>query len=531
MSRSEQLVDRAHIDKDENGGGRARIAGGYLPPWIAPQSLRDKPAAYGFTAGCAIFLIGLGITDLKAPVNVTVSALAIFPVLFAAWFLSLRVALGVAVLGVLLQIWLASLGSIDWLSGAADIAALSLMVAIGRFAARSWTEIANALEREGALLRERERAQERLEAVLEVAQTILAGRPVRELMQLTAERARVLAGAAIAALAVPDEAERMFTLEVVDGEAADKLRGQQVRATGASSGSVLRTDEPLVVDDLSQGFSAGIDSASELGPAMLVPLAVGPHRFGTLVLANPTGARAFESEDRTLIQLFAAQAAVALDYARAQDNVRRLAVLEDRDRISQELHDGVIQSLFAVGLELGVMAGASKGGHQQQLRDLIAEINTVIRDLRAYIHGLAPRFLNDADLKRALERLAGDFTSKLKIAARAEITDGAAVLLAPRAAEVLQFVSEALSNVARHSGSASCSVTLAVSGSDLALEIRDEGTGFDPGAAYGRGFGLSSLKVRAERLGGQLVIDSAPGAGTSVRLVIPTQQLEREARR
>lgn len=522
----------SHINKDEGVGSRTRTVGAaeYLPSWLTPRSLQGRPAGYVLAAACAAFLIGLGITDLTAPINVTVSALAVFPVLAAAWFLAVRAALGVAFVAVLLQFWLARLGAIDGLTMAADIAALSLMVAIGHFAARSWTEMRDGLQREAILLRERERAQERLESVLQVAQSILAGRPIEELMQLIARRARVLAGAAIAAVAVPDEAERTFTLEVVDGEAADKLRGHQVRATATSSGNILKAREPLIISDLSEGFSAGIDSAYELGPAMLVPLAVGPHGFGTLVLANPKGARTFEAEDRTLIELFAAQAAVAVDYARARDEVQRLAVLEDRERISQELHDGVIQSLFAVGLELGVIARESDANHQQELRGLINEVNSVIRNLRAYIYGLAPRFLSDGDLKAAVEKLAGDFTAKLKIETRADISAEAAELLAPKAGAVLQFVGEALSNVARHSESALCFVSLTISGIDVVLEIRDEGQGFDPVEAAGKGFGLANLSDRAQRLGGQLVIDSAVGAGTAVRLLIPTEQLKPQDR-
>lgn len=527
-SRSNPTRATAHINKDGGADAAVRYSRvvDSLPPWLLPESLRGKPAGYVIVAGCLVFLVALGIIDLGAPINVTVSALAVFPVLAAAWFLSTRVAVLVAFIGVLLQAWLALLGSIDVLTMGADVAALGLMVGIGRFAARSWALMQAALDRERALLWEREQAQRRLEAVLEVAQAILGGQPITELMQLIAGRARVLAGAAIAAIAVPDQAGGTYTLEVVDGPAADKLRGQQVRTTHHTSGSILTTREPRIVSDLSEGFSGRFNAGSELGPAMLVPLAVGRGRFGTLVLANLKGLPGFEPEDSTLIQLFAAQAAVAVDYVHVRDELQRLAVLEDRERISQELHDGVIQSLFAVGLELGAMVAKADVEQRDELRGLIAEINHVIRDLRAYIYALAPRGLSDGNLKGALERLASDFTSKLKVSATAHIEADAASLLAAKGQDALQFVSEALSNVVRHSQSDSCSVTLAIDGPGLVLEVRDEGAGFDPHEAIGKGFGLASLEERARRLGGRLELNSARGRGTSVKLHIPTQRLQ-----
>jgi signal transduction histidine kinase len=517
---------RAHVRRDEarNRPPRSSYAVSYLPAWLAPQSLVATRAGYLLAAVCLSFLVGLGLSDLNTPINVTVSALGVFPVLASAWFLSLRVAVAVALVGVLLQVWLTVIGSIDWLTMSADIGAMSLMVAIGRFAARNWAAMQAALDRERSLLRERDRAQQRLEAVLEVAQAILAGGPIDELMRLIAGRARSLAAAVFAAIAVPDTAEQTFTLQVVEGEAADRLRGIQVRAGAASSVGMLRTRETLIVEDLSAGFSSAVDSASSLGPAMLVPLDTKDERFGTLVLANPKGSHAFSPEDKIMLELFATQAAVAVGYARARDDAKRLAVVEDRSRISQELHDGVIQSLFAVGLQLGVMASAADAARQEELRGLIDEINNVIRDLRAYIYGLAPRLLGDRDLKPALEQLAADITSRLKVTTTTEISDEAAGMLASQANEVLQFATEALSNVVRHSEATESSLSLTMNGNAIVLEVRDPGAGFDPAEAAGKGFGLTSLRDRAKRLGGRLHIESAPGRGTSVRVVIPESE-------
>jgi two-component system, NarL family, sensor histidine kinase DevS len=486
---------------------------------------------------CVVVLVGLAIIDLASPPNVTVSAIGVFAVLAAAWFLSLRMTIVVVVAGVLLQFFLVAVGSLSdhvraqlgiqgvyWLTAAADVAAFLLTSAIGRFAALNWTQMDDGLRRERALLDERRHAQERLESVLAVNQSIVEGRPIVEVLHLVASRARILAGAAVAAIAVPDSGHRTYTIQAVDGDGASGLIGLQVRTTTGSSGSVLRTRTSLKVEDLTSDLSKG--SAAEpgqLGPATLVPLAAGRRRYGTLLLANLKGSRVLSDQD-PLVDLFASQAALALEYGRVRDELQRLALVEDRNRISQELHDGVIQSLFAIGLELESSASDLDSEHREAVKASIAGINGVIRDLRGFIYDLLPGLLDEHGLHDALLRLTTDFSSKLKIKATASIDPELAEILAPHSVQLVLFGTEALSNLARHSGAASCSVTLARIGEDAVLEIRDEGSGFDPDRASGRGFGLRNLGERASRLHGRLSILSAPGKGTAVRLIIPLKR-------
>ena len=301
---------------------------------------------------CVFVLFALCWSDLNTPINVTVSAVAVFPVLAAAWWLSFRATVEVTAIGVLLQILLFSVASIDWHDAAADIAAMFLMAVIGRFAARNWTALRAGLQRERSL----------------------------------------------------------------------------------------------------------------------------------------------------------------------RDELQRLALVEDRERISQELHDGVIQSLFAIGLDL---EAAKSNPRSDVIRRSVAEINRVIRDLRGYIYGLTPSLLYERDLHTALLKLAEDFTAKVRITVAASIDPGVAKMLAPHSVQLIQFATEALSNVARHSASTSCSLTLRRDGDTAFLEIRDNGVGFDPEQASRMGFGLHSLRERATQVGGRLTIDSALGQGTSLRLEVP----------
>lgn len=518
----------------------ARIT--YLPRRLTPQSLAGTPRGYVLAVACVLVLVGLAISDLVTPPNVTVSAIGVFAVLAAAWFLSARMTIAVLVAGVLLQVLLVAVGSLDtvraqfhiegvyWLTAVADIAAFLLTAAIGHFAARNWADMDRGLQRERALLRERERAQGRLESVLAVNQAIVEGRPIEEVLHLVASRARTLAGAAVAAIAVPDGGQSTYTIRAVDGDGASALIGQQVRATRGGGGSMLRTRRPMKVDDVSAHLrTGGAGDPGRLGPALLMPLAAGRRRYGTLVLANLKGSPPLSDEDPT-VELFASQAGLALEYGRVRDELQRLALVEDRNRISQELHDGVIQSLFAIGLELESSASGSDSEHREAVKRSVAAIKDAIRDLRGFIYGLLPSVLDEHGLRDALLKLAADFSTKVNIEATTNIDPELAEILAPQGVQLVLFVTEALSNLAQHSGAASFSMTLARARDDAVLEIRDQGTGFDPAQAAGKGLGLHNLGERAARLNGRLSILSAPGQGTAVRLVIPLQQTPKAKR-
>jgi signal transduction histidine kinase len=501
-------------------GGAQRQEISYWPKQLAPGSLAGKPGGHLLAVGCLLAFVGLGTVDLLAPPNITVSAVGVFPVLVAAWFLSLRTTLVVAAFGILFQVWELAVGSIDWMSVMADTAAFLVMAAVGRFAAINWAAMHAGLEREREMLGEQERAQRRLEAVLEVAQSTLEGRPVDALVLLVISRARILVGAEAAALAVRQKGRHAVTLRFVDGESTGGLLGLKV-SPHSEADHLLRAEATIVVDDLSQRLNIPSEANAELGPAILVPLVAGRRKFGTLILANLKGSGPFSDRDRTLVELFAAQAAVALESARLRDEVMRLALLEDRERISQDLHDGVIQSLFGIGLDLEAAATAADRVHGNAVRHSVVEINRVIRDLRAYIYDLVPDGLYEHDLEGALVRLAEVFGERRKIAVTTRIDEAAARMLQPQSLQIILFATEALSNVGRHSDSATCLVALDRFEDRIVLEIRDQGGGFEPVQVAGKGFGLDNLRERALRLGGELEIESTPGRGTAARMVIP----------
>ena len=370
---------------------------------------------------------------------------------------------------------------------------------------------------------ERKSAERRMESMLEIADTILRGDPADSVLELIARSSRSLVGAALAMVSVPESGDFLLT-KVAEGRGADRVHGMRVPLDESIAGRTLKMRKPLLVPDLRRdprAYQPAVEAA-ELGPAIYAALGVEDRSFGTLVVANQQGDHEFTEDDLQVVELFAAQASVALEYARLREEVERLAVAEDRERIARELHDGAIQALFAVGMSLQATAlKSSDAGVQSRLEGDIARIDGVIRDLRNYIFGLRPGLLSDRELDHAMRELAADLERESGVTTVADIDSVLAAELAPRAADLIQLAREALSNVGRHSEAMTCRLSLRRAGDQAVLEIDDDGAGFDLDAAQGKGQGLRNFEERAARLGGQVTVESAGGDGTAVRFTFP----------
>jgi signal transduction histidine kinase len=259
-----------------------------------------------------------------------------------------------------------------------------------------------------------------------------------------------------------------------------------------------------------------------MGPAIVAPLAIAGRVVGTLLVANRVGGRHFTPDDLDIVESFTAPVAVALEYARAQDELKRLAVMDDRERIAKELHDGVIQSLFAVGMGLqGTAALAHDPAVGDRITGAVGELDRVIRDLRNYIFGLRPGILADRQLDQALHALAEDFSDKTGVVVVVDIDPEVAADLGSRAGDVVQMAREALSNVGRHAEASTTRLSLHRRDGDAILEIDDDGKGFDPGTVDPSGHGMRNLQGRAETMGGAVEVTSSPAEGTTVTVRMP----------
>jgi two-component system, NarL family, sensor histidine kinase DevS len=250
--------------------------------------------------------------------------------------------------------------------------------------------------------------------------------------------------------------------------------------------------------------------------------------FGNLYLTEKRGADVFSDDDEAALVVLATQAGVAVENARlyaetqrASQELRRLEVLEERERIAKELHDGVIQSLFAVGMGLQGTAGMARDEDlASRIASAVEEIDRAIRDLRNYIFGLRPGILADRQLDQALKELGNEFQTRSDVLTIVEVDPEVAAELASRAADIVQLTREALSNVGRHARATSCRVSLRRTSEGAELAIDDDGAGFDLTSPR-TGMGLANLEDRVDSLGGLLTIESVAGEGTTLRATLP----------
>ena len=375
-----------------------------------------------------------------------------------------------------------------------------------------------------ATLYEEVRSRERwLDALRDITNQVLAGSHSEQLLERIAENARDLAGADAATIVTVSETPGELVVAAATGARSGELRGQRLPAQGSISGAVIQSGQSLMFEDVSSDPRAyqPVVRLGRHGPALFAPLRVAGGATGTLMVANTKGGRRFDERRRSLVESFAGQASVAIEYDRAQAELRRMGLLEERERIAKELHDGIIQSLFAVGMGLqGTALTAGSPETPARIEKAVEELDRVIRDLRNYIFGLRPGILADRQLDQALRSLGDEIQARSRTSVRVDVDAALAADLSGRSAEIVQLTREALSNIVRHAGATHATVRLARRGSGAVLAIEDDGVGFDP-RRHSSGQGLGNMRARAVALGGKLTVATEPGRGTRLRTTFP----------
>jgi signal transduction histidine kinase len=375
------------------------------------------------------------------------------------------------------------------------------------------------------LYAETRRREHSLDALREVNSAILSGAPRDDVLALVARHARELAGADLVTLVIPTDDPGTLRIAVADGVHSDRLVGMDVPLQGSVSGEVIGTGLPVTVGDASNDPRTyqPMVRGGQMGPSVFVPLSLRGRAFGTLAVSHLVGGDPFAEEEILLVQTFAGQAALALEYARAQTELQRLMVMDERERIATELHDGVIQSLFAVGLGLQATAIRVEDPEvESRIEEAVGELDHAIRDLRNYIFGLRPGILADRQLDQALHDMAADVAAKNNLDVDVEIDPAVAAELSSSSGDIIQLARGALSNVARHAEARKAWVSLTRDGATIVLEVRDDGKGFDPRRRRRAGHdGLTNIRNRADAMGGTADITSAAGKGTAVRIILP----------
>jgi signal transduction histidine kinase len=368
------------------------------------------------------------------------------------------------------------------------------------------------------------RVRPRLRAIGEINQALLDGTPLEVVFERLAARARTLLDADSVLIGTLEADGSTVRLRAVVGAQAARLQVGMLRPLDETLlASAVRSGRATVAFDMDPPAHLARDAQRlGIGGVITVPLALRGQIFGAIGVARRVDQLTFEPPDLDLLATFAAQAAIALEYGRARDELRRLAVLAERERIARELHEGVIQSLFGVGLELQALAAAAaQPAAASRLVRIVDGLDQVIRDLRNYVFGLRPGDLADRQLADALADLGSEWQARTGLPLQLEIDGALAARLGGAAAgDILQITREALSNVARHAGATTCRLRLCREHSQAVLEIADDGRGL-PAATGTTGHGLPNMRARAAALGCVLAFgEGLHGRGTSVRLTL-----------
>jgi signal transduction histidine kinase len=360
-------------------------------------------------------------------------------------------------------------------------------------------------------------------AVRQIHGELDIGRVLQSIVNAVCE----LADAQYAALGIVDDEGRIeqFVTAGIDDET--RLRIGALPHGKGLLGLIIRENRPYRIRDIgshpdSYGFPPNHPPMSSF---LGVPITVGPTTVGRLYLTNKRDAEEFSAEDQALVEMFALHAGIAMESARLHDEVRRLTVVDERERISRELHDSVIQSIYAVTLSLDDLPQTLRDDPDDasnRIDESIDALHDVIRDIRNFIFGLRPVLLDTGGLSEGLAHLAADLRRNTGIDVRLDAVD-APDLPMSTVAELLAIVREALSNVSRHAAATRADVEV---GRDEAegwsLVIADDGRGFDP-AAVGPGthHGLANMRTRAEALGASFTLTSHPDGGTRIIVSLP----------
>ena len=367
-----------------------------------------------------------------------------------------------------------------------------------------------------------------LEALDDATRAIAEVLDLESVLQLLVDRVRTLVHARYAALgiAAPDGTIERFITSGLSREARAKIgrlpRGHGLLGLLINEGKSVRTPD-IAGHPSWYGFPP-------FHPPMTtflgVPITREGRPVGDLYMTDKEGGAEFDADDQRLVELFARHAAIAMENARLHDRIAALAVVEERERIGRDLHDGIIQRLYAVSLSLEdieVLAREDPGEVAVRVDRSIDSLHATISDIRHFILGLRPGLIASSDLAGGLGRLADEVRFASVVSVETDVDPVvAAEMDDEQSTQLLGIAREALSNVTRHSAATVARVVLTTDGAAVLLIIEDDGVGFDPTGSPGPDHqGLVNMRDRAAMLGGTLTVERLSEAGTRIVARIP----------
>lgn len=359
-----------------------------------------------------------------------------------------------------------------------------------------------------------------LDAVLAVSSDLDLPTVLRRVVAAAAD----LSAATYGALGVLDERREVlaeFVTVGVDDELRDRI-GEFPRGHGIL-GTLIRDPRPLRLPDLAEHpDSFGFPPHHPRMKSFLgVPILIQGQAYGNLYLCDKVGGESFTALDEDLVVALAGAAAIAIDNARMHARVAEVALLEERDRIARDLHDTVIQRLFAVGLNLqGAIRMSKDSALIERIEQAVDGLDATVRELRSAIFELHTSHLVGQSTRQAVSDVCAEASRALGFEPSVLVDGPIDTAVDSSTAEHLAAVlREALSNVAKHASAHDARVWIRVGGDTLYLRVQDDGVGIDSPDRGGRG--LDNIRQRAQRLGGSTLLSAVDGGGTRLEWTVP----------
>lgn len=360
----------------------------------------------------------------------------------------------------------------------------------------------------------------------EIAETVMyatEARTLREVLRRIAIAARQTVRSRYAALGVPDGRGGLRYFEVA-GMTVDEIALLDHPPVGRGLLGVIMNErtslrlERISDDPRSVGFPKNHPTMTSL---LGVPIQVGQQLFGMLYLCDREDGQPFSEQDQWLVESLAGYAALAIAGVYLSEQQSRLTLLEERERVGMELHDGIIQSLYAIGMQLQLMR-LSGENQEDGFTQAIRSLDNVIEDIRRYILNLRSAVYHHQTITQALQDTLTRLHVPPDLSIQVHAPQDHPPLEPPVLEALCQITQEAVSNVIRHAAATEVVIQVNQQESLLQLVIRDDGQGFDLDAtANHEGLGLRNIQQRARIQGGRATVRSAPGEGTELVVSIP----------
>ena len=377
------------------------------------------------------------------------------------------------------------------------------------------------------------RQNENLALLNQLASTLATGTEIKEILDQGLNQLADYLRLEVSEIYLVNAESKQLNLFIHHGEAVESLwKRAQFKLGESTVGRAAVGDIPIVLN-ITDNEYADLNPMTKLRGLHQLGVIPMKGRLGTVgVLCVATcHPQPLEEPDVQFAKAMGAWMATAIENIRLNVQGRRLAILEERDRIGMDLHDGIIQSIYAVGLTLEharLLLKETPAQASGLIEQAINDLNSTIRDIRAYILDLRPRQLKDENITQGINRLVQEFRANTLVDVILKCPNGGVTNLPePQSLALFHICQEALANIAKHAKARNVEVTMWTTAERALLEVRDDGRGFDPEKVkLSIGHGLSNMETRALNAGGEVDISSEPDQGTTVLAWVPIPEPE-----